>query len=721
MRLAGIRDVSSEWLQGETTSVSTIGRSGFSRAHVAVALGILVLALSITVVASIAARLHFRSLSEDEFEHTVLTATAAIEEDVSENLDILHAIQGLFAGRDVSRDEFDAFVALLAYDDAAIQALEWIPRIERGALDAYVRRTQAEGFPDFALHPAGEREVYFPVDYVFPMEPNQAAFGFDLASNPERLAALNESRDTGKLVATAPITLVQETGSQAGFLVFAPVYTGGGVPSTVVERRDKLAGFGLAVFRVGDFIDNSVPSQLKEQFNLVVFDASASDGTRIYAATDAHQGLLATDALLIEREIDIAGRTWVLCFLTPQGFGLGGLSKSAWLLILIMGSLVSLLGFGFSFLLLTGRDRAMALAERMNRSLVASESQRDRMFELSQDLIITADAQGYFRFVSEASRRLLGRDPADMVGKPYLDFVHPEDRAFVAKAAAQVTDGEKLTTFDCRFLRADGEGVWLSWNAHLIPGLIFAVGRDITERRQMDELKETFLSTVSHELRTPLTSIKGFLEMLADDLDESMSEEQRSYMQAAGRNAERMTRLVNDLLDLSSLEAGRLMVETAEFDLQEAVTGVLAGMQSDFDERGIEVATQFGLGPAPRAWADRRRVEQVLTNLLSNAVKYGGENGRIDVVVGPDQDDPSMVRVDVRDGGVGIPPEALEHLFDKFYRVDNSSTRSTTGTGLGLAISKALVELFGGQLSVESEVGIGSTFSFTLPVTAARG
>ena len=720
--MAGIMAASGWRHQDEGLSLGAQFRSRFSNTHLMVAVGILVVALAITVGTSIAARSHFRSLSEDEFEHAVLTAAAAIEKSVSEKLVILQSIQGLFATRDdVTRDQFDSFVMLLARDDSAIQALEWIPRIERDALDAYVRRTQAEGFADFALHPAGERDVYFPVDYVFPMDPNRAAFGFDLASNPERLAALNESRDTGKLVATAPITLVQETGSQAGFLVFAPVYRGGGVPSTVAERRDKLAGFGLAVFRVGDFIDNSVPAPSQEEFNLVVFDTLVSDDTKIHAATDAHRGLLEADALLIQRELDVAGRTWVLCFLVPRGFGLGALSQSAWLLILVAGSLVSLLGFGFSFLLLTGRDRAIALAGRMNESLAASESQRDQMFELSQDLIITADAQGNFVFVSEASRRLLGRDPADMVGKPYLDFVHPEDRASVARAAAQVVEGDELTAFDCRFLRADGEAVWLSWNAHWLPGLVFAVGRDVTERREIERMKDEFVATVSHELRTPVTSIKGFLEMLTDDLDASMGEEQRSYLQAAGRNAERMERLVSDLLDLSSLEAGRLAVEPALFDLRSAVNDVLSALQPDLEERTIDVTIEIPEVPTPQAWGDQRRVEQVLTNLLSNAVKYSQPGARIEVVVasGDEGDDPSMLRVEVRDNGIGIPPEAIEHLFEKFYRVDNSSTRSSTGTGLGLAISKALVELLGGRLWVESELGRGSTFSFTLPRGAA--
>jgi len=128
------------------------------------------------------------------------------------------------------------------------QALEWIPRVPRDQQEAFIRAVQEEGFEQFTIHPSTALEESFPVNYIFPFEPNNAAFGFDLASNDSRLAALQQARDSGALLATEPVTLVQETERQAGFLVFAPIYSTGGVPTNLSRRRETLRGFGLAVF-----------------------------------------------------------------------------------------------------------------------------------------------------------------------------------------------------------------------------------------------------------------------------------------------------------------------------------------------------------------------------------------------------------------------------------------------------------------------------------------
>ena len=205
-------------------------------------------------------------------------ALDAVPEGIDENLAVLRGIQALFnASEDVTRKEFDTFVSLFLEEEDGTQALEWIPRVKQEEREAFVRNIRRQGFDTFSIHPDSGSAEFIPVTYVLPLEPNLAALGFDLASNPSRLAALERSSESGKLVATESIVLVQETGTQAGFLVFAPVYSSGNVPSTEQERRDTLAGFGLAVFRVGDFIDHALPGPAHTKFNLQVFD---SDGVQ---------------------------------------------------------------------------------------------------------------------------------------------------------------------------------------------------------------------------------------------------------------------------------------------------------------------------------------------------------------------------------------------------------------------------------------------------------
>ena len=460
----------------------------------AATIALFLLLIGATVAASIAVKAHFDTLSSEAFEDTVEAVMDAISEDAEENLAELRAIQGLFnVSEDVTRSDFDAFVSAFFDIEHGTQALEWIPRILHTQRDAFIRSVQAEGFPDFTIHPPGDRDEYFPVNYVWPLNPNLPAFGFDLATERNRRAALERSRDTGELVATAPITLVQEMKEQAGLLIYAPIYDTGRVPATIADRRAELLGFGLAVFRVDDFIDDAVPAALHTDFNLEMFDAGQDGGKRIHVDDTAYPDLAEESAMTITRTLEFANRTYRLQFAAPRGFALGGITGNLWLLILVAGVLFSVVALGFSYLLLNGRRTALALAERITRSLAASEAERDQMFELSQELIITADREGRFVFVSGAARRILGRDPSEMMGKQYLDFVHPDDRERVREVSARIFQGGELTSFETRFLKADGGVAWIDWNAQQLPepyGLILAVGRDVTDDRQSRQALE---------------------------------------------------------------------------------------------------------------------------------------------------------------------------------------------------------------------------------------
>ena len=195
-------------------------------------------------------------------------------------------------------------------------------------------------------------------------------------------------------------------------------------------------------------------------------------------------------------------------------------------------------------------------------------------------------------------------------------------------------------------------------------------------------------------------------------------------MEAANRNADRLEKLVNGLLDISRLDTGMVVLERSEFLVLEAIKQVVSEMESEIESKGLDVTIGDGSGNAV-VDADRGRVVQILANLLSNAIKYSPSGSKIIINATTDVDLDSLVRVSIRDEGSGIAAGDADRVFEKFYRADNSTTRSTAGTGLGLAITKALVELHGGIIWVESEQGDGSTFVFTLPkgltVTEAAG
>ncbi|HEV8424940.1 MAG TPA: ATP-binding protein [Actinomycetes bacterium] len=233
--------------------------------------------------------------------------------------------------------------------------------------------------------------------------------------------------------------------------------------------------------------------------------------------------------------------------------------------------------------------------------------------------------------------------------------------------------------------------------------------RDVSKEREIDEVKSALISTVSHELRTPLTLIHGFAELLV--LRDMPVERQRSSAVEILDASRRLARLIDDLLSVSRMESGRLVLDPRPLDLGTVVERILSPFRAMAATHTLRAKLPSSL---PVVWGDPDKVEQILTNLVGNAIKYSPGGGEVLVTVEHDGD---SVRVSVRDQGIGMSPRDMGQLFEKFYRVDRDEVRRAGGTGLGLYITKRLVEMHGGRLWAESWPGVGSVFSFTLPTS----
>ncbi len=234
--------------------------------------------------------------------------------------------------------------------------------------------------------------------------------------------------------------------------------------------------------------------------------------------------------------------------------------------------------------------------------------------------------------------------------------------------------------------------------------------------RELDRLKSAFVSIVSHELRTPMTSIKGYVENMLDGLAGSLTDKQVYYLTRVRYNTDRLTRMINDLLDLSRIEAGRVELHLEPVPLPVLVNEVVEGVQRVAGEKGLTVRQELQAG-LPLVRGDRDKLYQILTNLIQNAIKFTPKGG--EVVVRSEVRDPEFVQVCVTDTGCGIPPLELDKIFDRFFRGETVPTEAR-GAGLGLAITKSLVELHDGRIWVESTVGEGSLFYFTLPIASPQ-
>jgi PAS domain S-box-containing protein len=358
-----------------------------------------------------------------------------------------------------------------------------------------------------------------------------------------------------------------------------------------------------------------------------------------------------------------------------------------------------------------------------------AEEERDQFFILSIDMLCIAGFDGYFKHLNPAWEKTLGFTKEELVAKPFLEFVHPEDRVATLAAMEQLSvTGVEIISFENRYLCKDGSYKWLAWDVTPLAEqqLIYAVARDITERKRTEgelqkakdaaeaatRAKSEFLANMSHEIRTPMNGIIGMTELA---LDTDLTPEQQGYLTTVKDSADSLLRLINDILDFSKIEAGKLDLEPLDFSLRDSLEDTMKTLAMRAHKKGLELACHIPPDVPDMLVGDPGRLRQLIVNLSGNAIKFT-EQGEVvvDVAVESQTEEEICLHFAVRDTGIGIPPEKQRVIFDAFSQADSSTTREYGGTGLGLAISTQLVALMEGRIWIESEVGRGSTFHFTV-------
>ncbi len=371
----------------------------------------------------------------------------------------------------------------------------------------------------------------------------------------------------------------------------------------------------------------------------------------------------------------------------------------------------------FSLVDITKRKQA---EEELRKEMAFSKS----LVDTAQAIVLVLDTEGRILQFNPYMEEISGYKLAEVMGKDWFTTFLPEEdhskiRTLFHKAVDTIQVGGNVNPI----LTKDGHERQIEWHDKTLKDAygnvvgLLAVGQDVTEQkkaegvlRKLDQAKSDFISIVAHELRTPLVAIFGYSELLEDDGNHLTKEQRENYLSIVQSNAEALNRLVDDLLDIGRIQIGRpLEILFQEADLDEIIEKATASVNGHGLRHKIIVTHNK---PLPETiWIDGGRITQVLNNLLNNAIKYSPQGGTIEIQTLTDEE---KVTVSIQDQGVGMAPQQVEHIFDRFYCVDVSNSRNT-GLGLGMTIVKHIIDDHGGEISVKSRLGEGTAVAFTLP------
>ncbi|HBC02076.1 MAG TPA: hybrid sensor histidine kinase/response regulator [Pseudomonas sp.] len=694
-----------------------------------VAWGMLAFTLLVQLVVWQSLRTNEASAAQQQFQLLGEKVTEAIRKRLRDHEQILLGGAGLFdAMENVSREQWRTYVERLLLPDRypGIQGVGFSQAIPHAERDAHVARIRAQGYPDYDIHPPGQRELYTSIIFLEPfLSRNLAAFGYDMYSEPTRRRAMQRAAQLGETSITGKVTLLQETHGkvQAGVLLYVPVYRPSAPLTTPEQRMQALRGFVYSPYRVEDLM-RGILRAADLPLALHIYASPGEEPEHLlYASSEAPEPGSARFSQL--QQLELYGQTWTLRMDSRPEFDERFHSNEA--LVFGLGLGLSLLVFFLTSSLALRHSRAQALANEMTRhirqskhDLRLSEERLSLALKGSNDGLWDLDLEAGSMFASPRAWEMLGYRPNELTCdlKLWERLTVAEDLAqqkarlvqtmlsnvdhFTTELRLQHKHGHVVPVLLRGYIQRDPQGM-----AQRISGTLM----DLTERKRVEQMKNDFVSTVSHELRTPLTSISGALGLIVGGALGAAPPAMQQMLEIAYRNSLRLGHLINDLLDMEKIAAGKMSFELREHSLGDLLEESLASNQALCEQHGVRCTLEHPTDVL--VWVDGLRLQQVLGNFLSNAVKFTPEGGEIRLHSSLRG---TKVRISVTDQGPGIPEAFRSRVFEKFAQADASDSRQKSGTGLGLAITKELIERMGGTVGFDCVPGQGTTFWCELPI-----
>ena len=686
------------------------------------------------------------------FELRAKVLHAELSERMQDYLRVLDGGVGLFgASEQVSRGEWHDYVRALRLEQTrpgilGIGFALMVDPAERARHEAQVR---AEGFPDYSIHPPGNRPVFSSIIYLEPFSAaNRRAFGYDMFSEPVRRVAMERARDTGEPAMSGKVILVQEGkgADQPGFLIYQPIYRNGAPVDSIEARRAALLGFVYSPFRAQDVIGHIFKSSVAD-LELEVFDGPGRPESLLYTSEPAPREARHVQ----EMGTVIAGHSWLLRIRSSAEFE--ELSHDAPPPLMLLGGMTFSLML-FALIHMQGlharrmEETARAL-ERGHDELRAASKYARSLLEASLDPLVTIDAAGRISDANIAAEEVTGVPRQMLVGTDFSRYF--TDPARAEAGYAQVFQAGTVRDYPLTIRHVSGRLTEVLYNAAVyrnesgeVAG-VFAAARDVTEanavaaelerhRHHLEQLvaertfalaqakeaaeaaadaKSAFLAKMSHELRTPMNGVIGMANLLKRG---DLSPRQADQLQKLLGASHQLLALINDILDYAHLDTAQLKLHEQAFRPGEMVHEVVEVLRHGAESKGLKLDAQVDDAVPLELFGDALRIRQVLLKLAENAVKFT-EQGSVELSVQVCQvQGRSVVQFEVSDTGIGISRDDQQRLFQYFEQSDNGLARRYGGSGLGLAIARRLVELMGGRIFYESEEGKGSRFGFYVPL-----
>ena len=698
---------------------------------------ILIVGLVLTVVAAFLLKQDEKAQAKIELTLIGNEIRTRIQQKLNSHALLLRNGCSFFVASDsITREEWRLFIkhSRLDINLPGIQGVGFSFIIQKDQLQNHIQTIRKEGFSDYTLKPAGEREVYTSILYIEPFSgSNLRSFGYDMFSEPIRRQAMEKARDLDLATLSGKVILVQESGDdlQAGTLMYVPVYRNGMPAQSIEQRRKAIIGWVYSPFRMDDLMtgilgrwdtpdDQRIRLQISEDEssfeNLLLFDSQMTDSVN-------HQ----VRSMTITLPLVFNERKWILTF--SQSVGPLSFINRTVLVVLVAGILISFLLFAL-FLSLSKTRSRMQISEHLASQLKESEEKYRALIENATEGIYVVQG-GRIAFANMACASITGIPLTEMPGMPVQEFFDTEE----SEEQSLHHHGEVMTgktnsmngVFPIKNRREERR--WLLINSARImwngSAATLNLATDISERKQAEEVinrkneelqnlnatKDKFFSIIAHDLRSPFNSLLGLTQMMTHDFNSLSMEQIQQMVEIMGKSADNLYRLLENLLQWSQIQSGTIPFNPELVQLQMIVDESIEIIEEPARIKEIEITSEVAVRLT--VLADRHMLQTVIRNLIFNAVKFTPHGGKVSLRAKATND--NNVEISIYDTGIGMSQDMVENLFKIDVKTNRLGTESEPSSGLGLLLSKEFIEKHGGEIWVESEVGKGSVFHFTIP------